>query len=57
MTFYQVPGEPHPIDEARALFLDAALCDTETAGARAGAGTARWLLLTPDVSLPLARRR
>lgn len=60
MNFYQTPGEPHPIDEARGRFLEAAVCGTEVTAATRGrvpaTGLTGWLPLTPDVSLSRARR-
>lgn len=38
MNFYALPGQPHPIDEARGAFLSAAVCGAPAAQSRATTG-------------------
>lgn len=49
MRFYGVPGQPHPIDEARAGFLLTALCGEQPATAARASGRPAGPL-TPDVA-------
>ncbi|GAA0809523.1 serine hydrolase domain-containing protein [Spirilliplanes yamanashiensis] len=50
MRFYSLPGEAHPIDEARAAFLITALCGDAPAAATRSAGGPLPGPVTPDVA-------